>query len=146
MKTKRFKLTFLACLASVIVAFLFTSCATKAHFLTSTVIPAAQGTVSVKQDKNKNYVIKIELSNLSPSTRLTPPANAYIVWLVSEDNSSKNLGQINSSTKFMSKNLNATFETVTGTKPAKIVITAENDINVEHPSFSEIILTTEYLK
>lgn len=145
MKTTNLKLTCLACVVSVMFIFSMSSCAVKTHFLTSKIVPAAQGTVQVKVDNNKNYVIKIEISNLSPSTRLTPPSNAYVVWSVGNDNSAQNLGQLNSSDNFMSKNLNAKFETVLGSKPVKIVITAENDPSVQYPSFSEVILTTDYL-
>jgi len=145
MKTTNLKLTCLACIVSVMFIFSMSSCAVKTHFLTSKIVPAAQGTVQVKVDNNKNYVIKIEISNLSPSTRLTPPSNAYVVWSVGNDNSAQNLGQLNSSDNFMSKNLNAKFETVLGSKPVKIVITAENDPSVQYPSFSEVILTTDYL-
>lgn len=146
MKSTNFKMSAFAYIASVMIIFSLGSCATKNKFLNSTVLPAAQGTVQIKKDKNQNYVIKIELSNLSPSTRLTPPANAYVVWLVTPDNATRNLGQLNSSTNFMSKNLNASFETVSGIKPAKIVITAENDPTVQYPSFGEPILTTDYIK
>jgi len=145
MKTNHLKLTCMACLASAIVIFSMSSCAVKSHFQNSTVVPAAQGTVQVKLDNNKNYVIQIEISNLSPSTRLSPPFNAYVVWLVANDNSAKNLGQLNSSDDFMAKNLNAKFETVSSVKPAKIVITAENNPSVQYPSFSTVILTTDYL-
>lgn len=145
MKTNNLKLTLLASLASVIFIFSMNSCAVKTHFLTSMVVPAAQGTVKVKTDKNKNYVITIEISNLSPSTRLTPPSNAYVVWLVDNDNVAKNLGQLNSSNAFMSNNLNAKFETVSGSRPLKIVITAENDPGVQSPTFSQVILTTDYI-
>lgn len=145
MKTKNLKLSGFAYLASAILLFSMSSCAMKTHFLTSKLVPAAQGTVQVKVDNNKNYVIKIEISNLSPSSRLTPPSNAYIVWLITNDDIAKNLGQLNSSDEFMSKNLNAKFETVTGTKPVKIIITAENDPTAQYPSFSEVVLTTDYL-
>lgn len=150
MKTTIFKMSGLAyIIAGIIMIFSLSSlssCATKTSFLTSTVAPAAQGTVTVKQDGNKNYVIKVELSNLAPSTRLTPPMNAYIVWMVATDNSTKNLGQLNTSENFMSKNLNASFETVSGTKPVKIFITAENEVNAQYPEFSTLVLTTDYLK
>ena len=146
MKTNQFKLAIIACMASVFVLFSFSSCAVKTHFLTSKVVPAAQGVVQISTDKNNNYVIKLEISNLSPSSRLTPPSLAYIVWIVGEDNSAKNLGQLNSSDNFMSSNLNASFETVSASKPVKIVITAENDLTVQYPSFSEVILTTDVLR
>lgn len=146
MKTTKLKIKALALVAGVVMIFAFGSCATRNKFLTSSVLPAAQGTVQIKQDKNKNYVIKIELSNLSPSTRLTPPADAYVVWLITPDNASRNLGQLNTSTKFMSTSLDASFETVSAVKPTKIVITAENDVTVQYPSFGEPILITEFLK
>ena len=146
MKTTNFKMNALAYLAGVMMIFSFGSCATQNRFLNSAVIPAAQGTVQIDKDKNQNYVIKIKLSNLAPSTRLTPPASAYVVWLVAADNSTRNLGQLNSSTNFMSKNLDATFQTVSATKPAKILISAENDVTVQQPSMGEPILVTDYLK
>jgi len=149
MKTTIFKMSGLAYIAGIIMILslsALSSCATKASFLTSTVAPAAQGTVAVKQDGNKNYVIKVELSNLAPSNRLTPPMNAYIVWMVATDNSTKNLGQLNTSKNFMSKDLNASFETVSGIKPVKIFITAENEVNAQYPESSTLILTTDYLK
>ena len=145
MKTKNIKSGIFAVAASAILLFSMSSCASKAHFLTSTVVPAAQGTVEVKTDKNKNYVIEIDITNLSPSTRLSPPSNAYVVWLIAADNSAQNLGQLNSSDRFMSKSLDAEFKTVTGIRPAKIMITAENDPQVQYPSFSEVILGTEFL-
>lgn len=145
MKSKSLKMSIVAIAASIMLQFTVSSCASKTHFSPSKVVPAAQGTVQVKIDKNKNYAIKIEISNLSPSKRLSPPSNAYVVWLISADNNAQNLGQLNSSDNFMAKNLNAKFETVTGIKPEKIVITAENDPRVEYPSFSDVILTTERL-
>jgi hypothetical protein len=146
MKMKNVKLISLASIASLLCLFSLSSCASKTQFLTSTVVPAAQGTVVVKNDKNNNYAITIVISNLSPSTRLTPPSNAYVVWLITSDNTTQNLGQLNSSDNFMSKNLDAQFETVTGLKPAKIMITAENDPHVKYPSFSEVILATDFFK
>lgn len=150
MKTSIFKMSGSAyIIAGIIMIFSLnslSSCAAKTSFLTSTIAPAAQGTVTVKQDGNKNYVIKVKISNLAPSNRLTPPMNAYIVWMVATDNSTKNLGQLNTSEKFMSKNLNASFETVSGIKPVKIFITAENEVNAQYPESSTLILTTDYLK
>jgi hypothetical protein len=146
MKTKNFKSTCLACVASVIFILSMSSCAVKTHFLTSEIVPAAQGIVIVKTDKNDNYVIAVKISNLSPSNRLTPPREAYVVWMIKNDNSVLNLGQLNSSDNFMSNNLDASFETVSSSRPSKIVVTAENQADIQYPSFSELILTTSQIE
>jgi len=130
--------------ALVAMLFAFSSCATKAQFQTSSIVPAARGTVVVKKDWNKNYVIKIKLYNLAESSRLTPPRNSYVVWMEAEDNGVKNLGKIKSASSFMSKELNASFETVTPFKPYKIFITAEDDAMIQFP-VTDVVLTTNHL-
>jgi len=139
MKTVNLKLTVLAILASVIVS--FSACSTKAQFLSSAVVPAARGTVQISKDFNKNYVVKINVYDLAGSDRLTPPRSTYVVWLVTADNRAKNIGQINTS-----NSLDANFETVSAFRPSKIMITAEDDANLLYPSYSEVILTTDYLR
>lgn len=119
--------------------FFFDSCATKVSFLSSSVVPAAK----VKKDGNKNYVIRIKLANLAELTRLQPPKNTYVVWMETDDNRTKNIGQVISSTDFLSKKLKGSMETVSSFRPQKIFITAENDANTQYPSSSsDIILTT----
>jgi hypothetical protein len=117
------------------------SCAKKIAFLPSAIVPAAQGIVKVKTDDNKNHAIEIEISNLAEPERLQPPKQIYIVWMVTDQDMTRNIGQIKTSSGTFSKNLKATFETVTSFRPTKIFITAEDDPNVQNPSW-EIILTT----
>jgi hypothetical protein len=130
--------------AAVMMIFFFNSCAKKAIFLNSSVVPAAKGTVKVKTDKNNNYVINIQLINLAEPDRLQPPRNAYVVWMVTTDNYTKNIGQINSSTSFLSKQLKASFETISTFKPSKIFITAEDDANIQNP-VGPTVLSTDFL-
>jgi len=60
-----------------------------------------------------------------------------------DDNRTKNIGQVISSTDFLSKKLKGSMETVSSFIPQKIFITAENDANTQYPSSSsDIILTT----
>jgi hypothetical protein len=119
----------------------FTACAKKTIFQTSTVVPAARGYVKVSKDNNKNYLIKIEISDLAEINRLQPPKNTYVVWLVTEEDITRNIGQIKSSSSMLSSKLKASFETVSSNKPTKIFITAENDGNVQLYG-SQIVLTT----
>lgn len=83
-------------IATATMIFAFSSCATKAIFLNSAVVPAARGSVKVKMDRNKNYVIKIQLTNLAEPNRLTPPKNTYVVWMVNNNGITNNIGQIKS--------------------------------------------------
>ena len=129
-------------LVSVMMIFFFDSCATKASFLNSSVVPAAQGTVKVKKDGNKNYVIHIKLSNLAESTRLQPPKKTYVVWMETDNNMTKNIGQIVSSTDFLSKKLKGSMETVSSFKPKRIFLTAEDDANTQYPSSDSVIVLT----
>ncbi len=114
----------------------FTSCATKMVFSNSPIVPGARGTVKVKSDKNKNYTIQIEISYLAEIEKLQPPKHTYVVWSVTKHELAKNLGRITSS-----KNLKASFKTVSSIKPTKIFITAEDDGNVQYPG-SMVVLST----
>lgn len=126
----------------IAVAILLNSCATKVSFLTSSVVPAARGTVKIKVDNNKNYSIDITLSDLAEVSRLDPPKRTYIVWMVTEHDVTKNIGQLNSSKGFMSKRLKGSFKTVSTEKPVKIFITAEDDQNTQYPG-NLVALTTD---
>ncbi len=125
-----------------ILMFSFSSCNRKVAFQTSTAVPAARGYVKVSKDRNKNYVIKIELTNLAEVNRLQPPKSTYVVWLVSDDDITRNIGQIKSSTSMLSSMLKASFETVSSNKPRKIFITAETDGDVRFYG-NQIILSTD---
>ncbi len=115
------------------------SCSTKAMFLTSSVVPAAEGFVKVKRDKNKNYVIQVHISNLAGVERLQPPKKTYIVWMLTDGQLTKNIGRLNSS-----DNLKATFETVTSFKPVQIFITAEDNESAQYPGEQEVLSTGKF--
>jgi len=122
------------------------SCATKTHFITSSITPGAEGVVKVKKDDNKNYRINISIANLARPTDLQPPRETYVVWMEGNLNDLRNIGQIKSSSSFMSKSLRGSFEAVSAVKPKKIFITAENDPSIQYPDNNNIVLTTNYLK
>ncbi len=131
-------------ITAAMMLFYFSSCARKVSFQTSSVVPAAKGSVKVTKDKNKNYKIKISLSNLAEPSRLQPSKNAYVVWMETDNNNTKNIGQINSSTGFLSSKLKASFETVSSFKPVKIFITAEDDANIQYPGMQVVLSTNNF--
>jgi len=120
--------------ASMIIV--FTECSRKVYFLSSSVVPAASGYVEVKKNRNKNYVIEVNVSNLAEASMLTPPKQTYVVWMVTDRDQTKNIGQIRSSSR-----LNASLETTSSFKPVKIFLTAENDPTSNWPG-EPVVLTT----
>ena len=135
--TKAFVLTF----TTVLMILGGTSCAAQADFLVSSVVPAARGSVTVKKDKYNNYLLDIQVTSLAEAGRLNPPKNTYVVWMVTDENYIKNIGQIRTSKSFFSKNLKAGFETKSSFRPIRIFITAEYDPNIQNTN-SEVVLTT----
>ena len=127
---------------TAVMIFIVSSCSQKIAFQTSSVVPAARGTVKVKKDNNQNYTIKIQLTGLAEVKRLQPPKEFYVVWMESSQEPVKNLGQIKSSSSMLSKTLKASFESVTPIKPTRIYITAEDYATAQYPG-GMVILTTD---
>jgi hypothetical protein len=118
-------------------ATLLAGCATTAKFPISTVAPAAEISAKKTMDKNKNYVIELVALNLTSTDRLNPPKNHYNVWIVTEQNEYKNLGQV--------MNANAkkvVFKTLTPFNPKEIILTAEDEGNRLMPAGIEIARTS----
>jgi hypothetical protein len=118
--------------------------AKKVKFLNSSVVPAARGYVKITRDKNLNYLINISISNLAEVLRLEPSKLTYVVWMVTNEETTMNMGKINSTAGFLSKKLKATFETVTPLKPVQILITAEDDPSRQYPGEQVILSTSKF--
>lgn len=127
---------------TVFATFAFSSCSRKINFNNSSVVPAARGYVKVTNDKNNNYVIKIQLTELAEVQRLQPARQTYVVWMVTDQEVTKNIGQVKSESGMLSKQLKASFETVSSFKPIKIFITAEDDAEIQFPG-SQLVLSTD---
>ena len=128
----------------ICLCFFITSCAKKIVFQPSSIVPAATGKVKIKKDNNNNYSINLQVDNLADAKRLSPPQNTYIVWVLTRDNGVKNIGQINSSTGFLSGKIRASLNAVTPFKPKKIFITAENSSDILYPGNQEILTTRNF--
>ena len=116
---------------------LMTSCASTAKFPISSTVPAADITAKKKQDQNKNYMIEVTAKNLAEAIRLNPPKNNYRVWIVAENGTTKNLGQL------VNKNAKeASLKTTTPFNVKEIFITAEEQGNLNYPAGIEISRTT----
>lgn len=122
---------------TALVPLFLASCTPSMNFLTSSVVPAATGKVQVKRDKNSNYQIKVDVQNLAPADRLTPPQRNYIVWMESDRNTIKKLGLIEPSSKNLKASLNATAVA----DPSRVFITAESSPETQYPGGTEVLDT-----
>lgn len=118
------------------------SCATSESFLNSSVVPGATGKVKVKKDSNKNYIIRVDIDDLAEVERLQTSKQTYVVWMETEKGNTENLGQLRSSTGFLSKQHTASLEATSPFKPVRVFVTAENKSTERYPDL-EIILTTD---
>ncbi len=118
-----------------------TSCAKKMTFSSSSIVPAATGSVKIKSDKNKNQTIQVNVTHLASPSKLSPPQNTYVVWMVTESNGTKNMGQLKSSGGLLSKTLKGSLKTVTSFNPTRFFITAEDNGNVQFPGSLTVLST-----
>ncbi len=131
-------------LSVLLIAFVFSSCAKKIMFNSSAVVPAARGEVKVKKDGNSNYVIELDVKNLADSKKLTPPKETYVVWIETDNNGTKNIGQINSSSGLLSSALKASLKAVSSFRPSAVFITAEDNADMQYPGGTVVLRTNNF--
>jgi hypothetical protein len=112
------------------------SCASTAKFPISNLVPAADITAKKKTDNHKNITLEITAENLASPNRLNPPGNNYSIWIVTKDNSIKNVGQL------ITKNARkSTFKAITPFDFSEVFITVENHGDLPAPTGKEISRT-----
>ncbi len=109
------------------------SCAKKIVLTNTGIAPAAQANAKIKQGKDKNYEIQVKATHLAPSMKLNPPKKTYVIWMVTEINGTKNIGQFQSGTSLLSKTLKGSIKTITSFKPMSFFITAEDEAKINYP-------------
>jgi hypothetical protein len=119
------------------VAAIMTSCGSTAKFPISNTVPAAEITATKKQDKNKNFTIELTAKNLAEASRLSPQMKNYSVWIVADNGTTKNIGQLNNNNA-----KKAVLKAVTPFNVNEIFITAEEQGDLSYPSGVEIARTT----
>lgn len=125
----------------LLIAFMLPSCARKMSFQTSSVVPAAEGKVKVKKNKNKNYDVTLSVIRLADPSRLDPPKKVYIVWMNTQQNGTKEVGQLNTSSSLFSKTMKSSLKTSVPFQPLSFFITAEDNADMYSPS-GQVVLRT----
>ena len=123
---------------TLLISVAISSCTPKMSFVNSTIVPSATGDINVKKDKNKNYIIDVNVLNLADPKKLSPAKNTYLVWMESKTDPVQKLGQITPSGKALQGKLRAT----TTSEPTDVFITAEDNTDLQYPD-GQVILTTK---
>lgn len=121
------------------------ACSNKMEFTTSPVAPAARGDVNIKKDRNDNYSIDVSITNLAEVERIQGENTTYVVWIVTEGEEAKNIGQIQSATRGISNKLKASFQSVSTKRPLKVFVTAEKDGAIAMPG-PIVVLSTDSIQ
>src|SRR5262245_25758610 len=99
--------------------------------------PAAQGQVIVKPQKNGNTDVKVQVAHLADPGAVYNGTSTYVVWLKPEGGTPQNLGPLQ-----LDKNKNGNVETTTPFKTFDIMVTAEADSTVTHPSLNRVFTSS----
>ena len=97
-------------------------------------IPAAAGKVHLEHDRNGNQKVKLEVEHLAKPQALTPPKQAYVVWIQSRGKEAENQGQLK-----VNDNLQGSFETTTAYPVFDIFVTAEDNPAATTPSGPQLL-------
>lgn len=112
---------------------LITSCVSSIKFPVSPLVPAAEISATKKETVNKNYDIEVTANYLANPNRLAPPKNFYVVWIVTDKNGIKNIGQL-----IQNRTRKVVLKTTTPFNVKEIFITAEDRGNITVPTGTEI--------
>ncbi len=124
------KTTFLALLSFTLV---MTACSTTVMFPVSTVTPAAEISAKMTKQGGTNYYVTIDANNLASSDRLVPSKKFYVIWIVSESGTTRNVGY------FFHKNASkSVYKASFPYQPSEVFITAEDQDGLCTPMGTEI--------
>lgn len=107
----------------------------------SSEVPSAQGKVRLKNTKNGNVEIRVEVKHLAPPGRISPGATVFVVWArgLAPGAEAQNLGALR-----VDKNLNGKIRAVTAMSSFDLFITCEQSQTVTFPAAPEL-LTVHYM-
>ena len=100
-------------------------------------VPAANGTVNAKRDKdNHDTKIDIKVNNLASPSSLSPSESVYIVWVKPTGDPPVKKGAIG-----LDNNLKGELNVVTTAKDFEVFVTGEPGASVTEPSGPEVLKT-----
>jgi hypothetical protein len=87
----------------------------------------------VNKTSEDEYRVRLEVSGMALPERLTPAKKHYVVWIETEGQGTRNIGELRNNRGMMANRSRASFESTTRFKPTQIFVTAENSTNLQWP-------------
>ncbi|MGC1870888.1 MAG: hypothetical protein WA700_08015 [Acidobacteriaceae bacterium] len=113
----------------------FGSSSKKFQMQANNIVPAANGTVTVKRDKNdRDSKVDVKVNNLAAPSSLAPSESVYIVWVKPNGDPPEKKGAIG-----LGNNLNGQLNVVTTARDFEVFITGEPGESVTQPSGPEVL-------
>jgi hypothetical protein len=97
--------------------------------------PGARGNIHTDKDDNGNTKVKVEVEHTATPQQLNPPHQVYMVWIQESGQPAKRVGEL----KVDRDHAKGSVEGTTPAKVFDVIVTAEDQINVETPSSSELL-------
>jgi hypothetical protein len=100
-------------------------------------VPAARGEVRIGEDGNQNVRLDLRVEHLAEPSRLTPPRQAYVVWILPLGAPAVRQGQL-----VVNDDLEGRIEMTTPHRTFELLVTAEQSAAPDRPGDQVIFRTT----
>jgi hypothetical protein len=122
--------------AALAVAMAVTANATTMQLVTSSDIPAAEGTATFHLIKNQNTEIKLHVKHLAPPERVAPGSSVFVVWVrgLEAGSQPQNMGALR-----VDKGLSGKLRAITALPAFDLFITCEPAPTVTAPTGKELL-------
>ena len=135
MNRKIFYLPVLLC--GVVLALASAGYAKNYHMTASNIVPGATAELQVAKEKGGNVQVELKADHLAKPGRLTPSANAYIVWFQQEGSQPQIQGTLR-----IGDDLKAELKSTTTLHNFTVLVTAESDPQAKFPSEQVVLRAT----
>jgi hypothetical protein len=102
--------------------------------------PAAEATARFTRDANENTKLQLRVKHLASPQRLSQPKAFYVVWAQAPEGRAMNLGRL-----VVKRNKTGTFTSVIPLEAFRLLVTAEDAVDVLSPS-EQVVLSTQVLR
>ena len=107
------------------------------HMTASSIVPGATAELQVDKEKNGDIKVELKADHLAKPGRLTPSANAYIVWFQEKGSQPQIQGTLR-----IGDDLKAELKSTTTLHNFRVLVTAETDSQTKFPSEQVVLRAT----